>query len=63
MEISAVKEKSAVGRAGVAPAGPRLSSLGGIAAQTGRLGHQAEKVMDYKYFQQTRRACGFFVLN
>jgi hypothetical protein len=47
MEASAVKEKSAIGRAGVArEAGPR-----------------AEKAMDYKYFSQTRRACGIFVLN
>jgi hypothetical protein len=47
MEDPAVKEKSAVGRAGVArEAGPR-----------------AEKVMDYKYFSQTRRACGIFVFN
>ena len=47
MEVSAVKEKSAVGWAGVArEAGPR-----------------AEKVIHYKYFSQTRRACGIFVLN
>lgn len=53
MEFSAVKEKSAVARAGVAPAGPRpyktlrwhrLSSLGRIAAPPGKLVTREKKL-------------------